>query len=178
MKKTLYFFAVAALAGATVWWMRGPAAAPAVAREMPAFEATDLDGRLIRSGDLRGGLAMISVFERNCGSCSREVEHLNELQKLYPEVRMIAMTFETTAAARQFKEQHGLQWRVLPSQGEFISRAGVPGSPAQLFYDSRGRLLGHRLGWPVEESRQAEARAGMDAWMSDMLSQGKTGSPS
>ena len=144
-----------------------------MAKRMPEFDAVDLDGQRITTASLQGRMTMISSFWKNCTSCIREVEHLNELQRLYPEVRMIAMTFESPERAREFKAEHGLNWTVIPDQQRFITRAMVRAYPAQYFYDAQANLLGVRSGWPLDEGKQADARAQMDQWIKQALAAGK-----
>lgn len=136
---------------------------------LPPIDALDLDGRRVTSADLQGRPAMVSFFWENCVACIREVEHLNELQRRHPGVRMIALTYEPAPVADEFRKRHGLELQVLADQQQFINRAMVRAYPSQHFYDGKGKLIGIHRGWPTKEDGQAAARAEIDLWMARMI---------
>lgn len=133
--------------GATIIRMKAPAAAGstpgrmAVGDAMPAFDGTLLDGVRIDRAALLGKPTLLSFFFAQCAPCIEEIPALNAFAQQAPDLRLLAVTFDTADVARDFVAKHGLRWDVLPDAQTTIDAVGVRVYPTLMLLDADARVL-------------------------------------
>ena len=121
---------------------------PSVPTSFPELDLIDLDGNAVRDVDFRGHELLVNFFYAECAPCIEEVPALNEFARLYPDIRVLAMTFDEPQIASQYARDHGFEWPIVPGAKEFIDSAGVDEFPTFVLIDNAGRLVGMKSGVP------------------------------
>jgi len=114
---------------------------------VPAFELTDLDGKIIRPEDFKGKVVLINFWGTTCGPCLTEIPLLVDLQKQYgPKglaVLAISMYGEGPDVLKPFVAQHGMKdFNVVigsPKVADLFG--GVYGYPHTFVVDPQGRFV-------------------------------------
>lgn len=113
---------------------------------LPDFDAVRLDGRALRSADLRGKVVLLNVWASWCAPCREELPALDSLARTMDtaRVRFVAISDDTDpVAAREFLHA----FRALPSLefalglGRLESALRYPGLPYSLLLDAGGRIV-------------------------------------
>jgi peroxiredoxin len=116
------------------------AAQARVGGPFPAFALATTKGTHVTAGALRGKLTLVNFFFADCVPCIAEIPALNAYARHYPEVQVLAVTFDDLATAKGFVRQRGLQWPVLVEGMPLISAVGVSGFPTFALIGPDGRL--------------------------------------
>jgi peroxiredoxin len=106
----------------------------------PAFSLPSTKGGRVGNAALRGRLTLVNFFFADCVPCVAEIPALNAYARHYPEVQVLALTFDDLARAKGFVKQRGLQWPVLAEGMPLISAAGVTGFPTFALIGPDGRV--------------------------------------
>jgi peroxiredoxin len=111
----------------------------------PAFALPSTKGKRVTAAALRGRLTLVNFFFADCVPCIAEIPALNAYARHYPEVQVLAVTFDELPIAKGFAKQRGLQWPILAEGQPLISAAGVTGFPtfALVGPDGRVRAIAH-----------------------------------
>lgn len=137
---------------------------------VPAIDLTDLAGRHYHDADLRGRPTLLSFFFDKCAPCIGEVPVLNAFARKHPEFNFLAITFDSTEAAKQFVVQRKLAWPVVANAGAFIESAGVRTYPAYLLLGADGHLLADTSG--LEQRAMTDVEFGvreLETWVDGKL---------
>jgi cytochrome c biogenesis protein CcmG, thiol:disulfide interchange protein DsbE len=144
-----------ALAAAAVLLLAGclePPARLAVGERVPAYAATDLDGRRLALRDVRGEVVLLNVWATWCFPCRREMPALEQLHREWSGhgLRIIAVSIDGASAerdVREFVEEYGLTFDILHDAAKDVTRAfNTIGVPETFLIDAEGRLRRHWLG--------------------------------
>ncbi|MEO5830193.1 MAG: TlpA disulfide reductase family protein [Rhodanobacter sp.] len=136
--------AAAAFAGLLTWKLIAQAHPP-----LPSLVVSDLDGREVSTGTLRGRPTVINLWATWCGPCRREMPVLLEAQQTMPQVRFVfADQGESAAAVKQFMQvqQLALDNVLIDGNLQLSSYYNVRGYPTTLFLDAEGRLRDMHMG--------------------------------
>jgi thiol-disulfide isomerase/thioredoxin len=136
-----------------------------VGQAMPAFEASDLQGRTWRLDDLRGKVAYVNVWATWCGPCREELPHV---QALWERTRgagdVVFLTMnvdEKPEKVAPFVEQTGYTFPVLFAREYVRGTLGTQGIPRNWVIDRNGA-------WHVDEIGYhpgGDWVAGAEAWI-------------
>lgn len=145
-----------------------PAPYPPVT-ELPPFDLRDLAGKRVTAKSLEGKPTLMNFYFAECVPCILEVGPINRYAAQHPEMNFLAVTFDDAQTARQFVDRHQFRWRVVPDAREFIDRLRVKKYPMMVLFDSRGRLLGTRLGGVRDELEAANVAPQLTRWVEGLL---------
>jgi len=106
----------------------------------PAFALPSTKGGRVTAATLRGKLTLVNFFFADCVPCIAEIPALNAYARHYPEVQVLAVTFDDLATAKGFVKQRGLQWPVLAEGMPLIASAGITGFPTFVLVGPDGRV--------------------------------------
>ncbi|MGY3040927.1 thiol-disulfide isomerase/thioredoxin [Rhodanobacter sp. TND4EL1] len=116
---------------------------------LPGLVISDLDGKQVPLGTLRGQPTVINLWATWCGPCRREMPVLAEAQHAMPQVRFVfADQGESAAAVKQFMQAQGITLDNVLIDGnlQLSHYYNVRGYPTTLFLDSDGRLRDLHMG--------------------------------
>jgi thiol-disulfide isomerase/thioredoxin len=130
-------------AGGLVRLLRDP-------KPVPDFTVTDLDGRRIRSSDLRGKVVIVNFWATWCPPCRAEIPDLNELQDKYRDQLVVLGISEDEAPVeivKRFMADYRVNYTVAMTSPELrkVFR-GVVALPTTFVIDREGRLVQRHTG--------------------------------
>lgn len=127
--------------------------------DVPAFTVKDLDGKSIRSTDLRGKVVLVNFWATWCGPCRAEIPDLVTLQDKYRDELVILGISEDEGGeepVRQFASKYDINYTVAMSTPEI--RAAFPNVmalPTTYVLDREGKLAQKNVG--MLNARETEA---------------------
>lgn len=108
--------------------------------EFPAFSLRTASGARVGNKDLAGKLTLVNFFFADCVPCIAEIPTMNSYARHFPEVQVLAMTFDDMATAQQFVKQRKLLWPILVDGMGLINTAGVSAFPTFALVGPDGKL--------------------------------------
>jgi cytochrome c biogenesis protein CcmG, thiol:disulfide interchange protein DsbE len=125
--------------------------AGAVGQSAPLFSSIDLSGRPVLLSSYRGRRVILNFWASWCIPCRSEFPVLKQLQVEHPDVVVLGVVFEDTAAsARSFMASQGAGWPAVQDPKSQIADAyGVhakPGIPVSVLVDPSGQIRARRYG--------------------------------
>jgi thiol-disulfide isomerase/thioredoxin len=107
-----------------------------------AFQLTDLEGRPILLGDLRGKAVWVNFWASWCPPCQAETPIMRELDQRYRERGLVIVAVnvqETVEAAKGYADRYGLEYVIgADVSGHVFRQYRVFGLPTQFFIDPDG----------------------------------------
>jgi peroxiredoxin len=131
----------------------------------PAFELPSTRGKRVTAAALRGRLTLVNFFFADCVPCIAEIPALNAYARHYPEVQVLAVTFDELPIAKGFAKQRGLQWPILAEGQPLISAAGVTGFPTFALVGSDGRVRAIALSAAIAPKGAKLDVANLSTWV-------------
>ena len=130
-------------------------------KPIPALEATDLNGKVWRLGDLRGKAVLLNFWASWCEPCRAEMPALQQLADFYGPEKLVALAVnfkESNVKMAQYAKSTGLSLPVLPDpDGDIARRWGVHVFPTTVLIAADGKprqSIRGELDWT---GREAEA---------------------
>lgn len=128
-------------------------AATAKGLAAPAFELTDLDGKVWRLADLKGKVVFVNFWATWCQSCQEENPSLQALMNAEKGndkfVLLMVLTDDDPAKARDYLKQHKFDFTVLLGTRDVVGAYGLTGVPETFIIDKKGVLREKAVG-PME----------------------------
>jgi thiol-disulfide isomerase/thioredoxin len=139
-----------------------PNAAPDVAA-LPAFSLTDLDGKPIAAGDLRGRVVLVEFWATWCPPCQGTLRWLGELQRAHGDgVVVVAAAVESDEAeVRAAAARLALPLRFAVATPELARAFGdISAVPTLFLFDQKGGRVATFFGAPQSLHADVEAALG------------------
>jgi thiol-disulfide isomerase/thioredoxin len=117
--------------------------------ELPTFDLTDLDGRVLPAADLKGRVVVVEFWATWCPPCRSTLAWLGDLQKRYGDkVVVLALALESDeAAVRRLATELDVPVRwAMRSPAVLRAFGDVSAVPTLLVYGPDGRLAGAHYG--------------------------------
>lgn len=135
-----------------------------VGQPVPEFEFTTLEGKVLKSSDLKGKVVVINFFATWCGPCRTELPHLkSEVWDQYKEnpnfVLVVAGREHTKKELETFQKQENFVMPLAPDVGRKVySRFAEKWIPRNYVIGPDGRIAFQSRGYdPVEFKEMIEA---------------------
>lgn len=113
----------------------------------PSFQLKTADGRELNEKVFKSKLTLVNFFFDKCAPCIEETPALNQFAKDYPEIQVLAMTFDKLAQVQKYVEEHHFAWPIVSDAGKVIANdLEVHGFPSFILVDENGMILGEQTG--------------------------------
>lgn len=133
------------------------------ADEGASLELTNLVGRPLDLGDLRGRPVWIVFWATYCHACQEEEPHLRRAYAAHREQGLVVIAVdagEPVADVRRYVEERGLPWRIALDPGlRAFDVYGAIGTPTHYFIDRDGRIAARAFGRLRHEEMEAHLAA-------------------
>ena len=131
--------------------------------EIPAFVATDLDGRQISTASLRGKVVLVNFWATWCPPCREEIPDLVALQEKYKDhLQIIGVSQDSGSvdAVRRFAAEHRINYPTVMSTPEIEALfPGVYALPTTFVLDREGKLAQKHIGLLNAAVTETETRS-------------------
>lgn len=122
-------------------WLSSPA---------PAFQLSDLAGRVVSLSDYKGQVVFLNFWATWCDSCREELPGVNALYSRYRKQGFVVLAPSIDAEGRRavlpFVARSGLDFPVLLSDSKTVRAYEVFGLPTGYLIDAQGRLARKYIG--------------------------------
>jgi len=111
----------------------------------PAFALSDLEGRSVSLGSLRGRPVLLNFFATWCPPCLAELPALEALAQAHPDCLQVVGIAESSGGADEiaaFARERGLTYPLLLDDGRAGASYSVVMLPHSVLIDSGGRIAG------------------------------------
>lgn len=124
-------------------------------RPPPSTAGTDLEGRQVTLGSMRGAPLVVIFFASWCGPCHEDAPSFAALADRYRErVGFVSVAVDDAPhEARAFATRYGWTWPVVrDDERRWVAAFGPPGVPATFVIDADGTVI-RTLTGPVTEDQ-------------------------
>jgi thiol-disulfide isomerase/thioredoxin len=127
-----------------------------VGTEAPEFALPDLDGKVVKSGDLRGKVVILDFWATWCPPCRQEVPHFVALQSKYRDqgLEIVGLSLDKGGAndVKPFVEEYNVNYMMLIANDQTASDfGGITGIPTTFVLDKDGKIVKRFLGYTDPE---------------------------
>src|SRR5688572_20654525 len=126
---------------------------------LPAFQVTDLDGRLLSAADLKDRVVVVEFWATWCPPCRSTLAWLGEVKKKHGDnVAVVALAFESEeAAVRQMAAEYSplVRWAMGTPQAA-QAFGDVVSVPTLFIFDKHGKTTAILYGAPPDLHETAE----------------------
>ncbi len=106
----------------------------------PDFELKTLDNKIVKSSDLKGKVAFISIWNTHCKPCIEEMPGFNQLKEEYNDrVIFLSISSDSKEKLEIFFKKHTFDFENLHDDHSFLSKTlGVRSVPQNIILDKNG----------------------------------------
>lgn len=139
--------------------------APAAAGPMqaPAFSLKSLEGRSVRSADLRGKPLIVDFWATWCGPCRMSMPHLDAMQSRYAKqgltVLGISVDESGVAPVRRYAAKSGIKFTLAMANDDMLEAYGpIRSIPTTFFINRKGEIVRRVVGYVDGETMEGYVR--------------------
>ena len=134
------------------------------AKPAPSWELADLEGKTVRSTDLKGKVVVLDFWATWCPPCRAEIPDFIALQKKYSAVGLAVIGVSVDQASlktvKAFAEKNGINYPVVLADNKIVdSFGGIDGLPTTFIIDRKGNIVKQHLGFTPSTTIEKEVKA-------------------
>ena len=128
----------------------------AVGTEAPEFSLPDLDGKVVKTSDLRGKVVILDFWATWCPPCRQEVPHFVALQSKYRDqgLAIVGLSLDKGGVqdVKPFVEEYNVNYMMLIANDETArDYGGITGIPTTFVLDKDGKIVKRFMGYTDPE---------------------------
>lgn len=111
----------------------------------------DIEGKKLRSKDLKGKVLVINYWFINCPPCRKEIPDLNELARKYKDsvnVKFIGIALDNSDALKNFLKIMPFEYQIVADGRDASDKYGVKAYPTHVIVDGEGKVYFHTVSSP------------------------------
>jgi len=143
---------------------QSPIIAGELGSKLPEFSIKDLQGRTVRSADLRGKVVLIDFWATWCGPCKKEMPGYQQLLSRYGPQGFVVIgfkfnTMKDTENPVLFARRFGVHYPLAVATESIKQKfGGIEGLPTTLLYDRKGILQYKVIGFEYTNTFEKELK--------------------
>ncbi|MCX6199389.1 MAG: TlpA disulfide reductase family protein [Bacteroidetes bacterium] len=127
----------------------------------PDFILYDINGKVIRSSDLKGKILVFNFWFSTCRPCLNEMQGLNTLAEKYKgrmDVVFLAAGWETKTVVAQFLQTKKFNYTVCPESINLINALKIKSYPTNIVVGKDGKIVADYIGGlpGIEQTLEAD----------------------
>ena len=122
----------------------------------PEIMFTTIDGELLKTENLSGKIVFYNFYFAACAPCIAQKRVLNELYEKFhinDDVVFISLTFDDYETTKQFRDIHGIKFKIVITNKEERNRFSVSGWPTNILVGIDGKIVVKMLGGRNSQTR-------------------------
>ena len=147
-----------------------PAAAPpaqAGARPAPPWEASDVEGKTVKSSDFKGKVVILDFWATWCPPCREEIPGFVALQNKYANKGLtivgVSLDEQGPSVVKPFMKRFAMNYPVVMGDSKLVSDyGGISAIPTTFIIDRQGNVVTAHQGYTDQATFEAEIRPLLD----------------
>jgi len=119
-------------------------------KKFDSFSATDMNGKLVDTKQLKGKVLVVNFWFTTCPPCKAERPYLNKIVDDYKSdsnVVFIAIALDQKEQLELYLKEYEFKYNVIPAGKKIADSYDIKGYPTQVIVDKEGKVAFHTVSY-------------------------------
>ncbi len=119
-------------------------------KKFDSFSATDMNGKLVDTKQLKGKVLVVNFWFTTCPPCKAERPYLNKIVDDYKadsNVVFIAIALDQKEQLEPYLKEYEFKYNVIPAGKKIADSYHIKGYPTQVIVDKEGKVAFHTVSY-------------------------------
>ncbi len=119
-------------------------------KKFDSFSATDMNGKLVDTKQLKGKVLVVNFWFTTCPPCKAERPYLNKIVDDYQadsNVVFIAIALDQKEQLEPYLKEYEFKYNVIPAGKKIADSYDIKGYPTQVIVDKEGKVAFHTVSY-------------------------------